>query len=180
MDERLQSAHRAGQIRMTIGRASDFFGPGALNTGVIGEGFFTSYFAGKGVDWLGRLDVPHSLSFVEDFGRGLVTLGQHEEALGEAWHIPAATPVTSREFLAMVFHIGGRTAAVRAAGKRLLQVGGIFNPLLRELPEMAYEFEQPFIMDGSKFTRAFGGTPTPLLAAIEATVSWFRARFPAS
>jgi nucleoside-diphosphate-sugar epimerase len=160
MDERLLAAHRAGQIRMTIGRASDFFGPGALNTGVIGENFFQAYFAGKRVDWLGKLDVPHSFSYVEDFARGLVTLGQHEEALGQAWHI------------------SGRTAEIRAAGKTLLRVGGIFSPLMRELAEMAYEFEQPFIMDGSKFTRAFGGAPTPLPMAIQETVSWFRARFP--
>jgi nucleoside-diphosphate-sugar epimerase len=178
MDERLLGAHRAGQIRMTIGRASDFFGPGALNTGVIGETFFESFFAGKRVDWLGRLDMPHTFSYVEDFARGLVTLGQHEGALGQVWHIPAAAPITSREFLDMVFHVAGRTARIRAAGKTLLQVGGLFNPLLRELAEMAYEFEQPFIMDGSKFTRVFGGTPTPLPAAIQETVSWFRSRFP--
>jgi nucleoside-diphosphate-sugar epimerase len=180
MDERLLAAHGAGQIRMTIGRASDFFGPGAVNTAVIGETFFQSYFAGKRVDWLGRLDVPHSFSYVEDFARGLVTLGQREEALGQAWHIPAAAPVTSREFLDMVFHIAGRTAQIRAAGKTLLRVGGVFNSLLRELAEMAYEFDQPFIMDGSKFTRDFGGTPTPLPTAIQETVSWFRSRFPTS
>jgi nucleoside-diphosphate-sugar epimerase len=178
MDERLLAAHRAGQIRMVIGRASDFFGPGALNTGIIGESFFKAYFAGKRVDWMGRLDVPHTFSYVEDFARGLVTLGQREEALGQAWHIPAAAPITSREFLDMVFYIAGRTAKIRAAGKNLLQVGGVFNPLLRELAEMAYEFEQPFIMDSSKYTRAFGGTPTPLRAAIQETVSWFRSWFP--
>jgi hypothetical protein len=58
----------------------------------------------------------------------------------------------------------------------MLQALGLFNPLLREVAEMAYQFEQPFIMDGSKFTRAFGGAPTPLPEAIAATVAWFRQR----
>ena len=179
MDERLLAAHRDGQIRMAIGRASDFFGPGALSTAAIGERFFQSYFAGKPVEWVGRLDMPHSFSYVEDFGRGLVTLGQHDEALGQAWHIPAVAPLTSREFLDNVFQIAGRPARIRSAGKALLQVGSIFSPLLREVNEMSYEFEQPFIMDGTKFTRAFGGSPTPLPTAIEETVTWFRRRIAA-
>jgi nucleoside-diphosphate-sugar epimerase len=176
MDERLLAAHRAGEIQMTIGRASDFFGPSALSTAVIGARFFQSYFAGKPVEWMGRLDAPHTFSYVEDFGRGLVTLGRHDEALGQAWHIPAVAPLTSREFLDTVFQIAGRPARVRVAGKVLLQVGGIFSPLLREVAEMSYEFEQPFIMDGSKYTSAFGGSPTPLPTAIQETVSWFRRR----
>jgi nucleoside-diphosphate-sugar epimerase len=177
MDERLMAAHRAGEIRMAIGRASDFFGPGALNTALIGEQFFKAFFAGKPVNWVGRLDVPHTCNYVEDFGRGLVTLGQHDEALGRAWHIPAADPlITGRQFLQLVFEIAGRRARIRTASKGLLQVAGLFNPLLREMAEMAYEFEQPYHMDGTKFTHAFGGTPTPLPEAIQSTVAWFQRR----
>jgi nucleoside-diphosphate-sugar epimerase len=174
MDRRLLAAHQAGEIRMAIGRASDYFGPGALNTATCGETFFKPYFAGKTVDWVGRLDVPHTFSYIEDFGRGLVTLSQHEQALGQAWHIPAAEAVTSQQFLDMVFAAAGRRAKVRRASKTMLQVLGIFNPMLREVAEMSYEFETPFVMDGSRFTAAFGGSPTPLPESIGAMVAWFR------
>ena len=180
MDERLMAASRAGEIRMAIGRASDYFGPGALNTALSGDYFFKAYFAGKPVDWPGRLDMPHSCSYIEDFGRGLVTLGQHERALGEVWHIPAVAPLTGRQFLDMLFEAAGRRAQVRAASKAMLRVIGLFNPIIREMVEMAYEFEQPFVMDGSKFMRAFGGAPTPLPDAIRATVRWFEGRMNAS
>lgn len=177
MDERLMAAHQAGEIRMAIGRASDFFGPGALNTALIGEHFWRAFFTGKAVDWVGRLDVPHTCSYVEDFGRGLVTLAQHDEALGQAWHIPAADPlITGQRFLDLVFEVAGRRARIRTASKGLLRVAGIWSPLLREIAEMAYEFEQPYHMDGSKFTRAFGGTPTPLREAVQSTVAWFQHR----
>lgn len=180
MDERLMAASRAGEIRMAIGRASDYFGPGALNTALCGDYFFKAYLAGKTVDWPGRLDMPHSCSYIEDFGRGLVTLGQHDRALGEVWHIPAVAPLTGRQFLGMLFEAAGRRAPARAASKGMLRVIGLFNPLIREMVEMAYEFEQPFTMDGSKFTRAFGGAPTPLPEAIRATVEWFEGRMSAS
>ncbi|PWT78269.1 MAG: NAD-dependent dehydratase [Chloroflexi bacterium] len=177
MDERLMAAHQAGEIRMAIGRASDFFGPGGLNTALIGERFFEAFYAGKAVDWVGRLDVPHTCSYVEDFGRGLVTLGQHDEALGQAWHIPAADPlITGRQFLDLVFEAAGKRARIRTASKGLLRVAGLWSPMLREMAEMAYEFEQPYHMDGSKFTRAFGGTPTSLREAVQSTVAWFQRR----
>jgi nucleoside-diphosphate-sugar epimerase len=177
MDERLMAAHQSGEIRMAIGRASDFFGPGALNTALIGEHFWRAFFSGKAVDWVGRLDVPHTCSYVDDFGRGLVTLAQHDEALGQAWHIPAADPlITGRQFLDLVFLAAARRARIRTASKGLLRVAGVWSPLLREMAEMAYEFEQPYIMDGSKFMRAFGGTPTPLPEAVQSTVAWFQRR----
>jgi nucleoside-diphosphate-sugar epimerase len=176
MDERLMAAHRSGEVRATIGRAADYFGPSATNTSVLGQQFFSAYLAGKTVDWVGKLDMPHSANYIEDFGRGLVTLGQQDTALGQVWHIPAAPALTGRQLLDLAFVAGGHRAKVRQASKLMLQALGLFNPLLREVAEMAYQFEQPFIMDGSKFTRAFGGAPTPLPEAIAATVAWFRQR----
>ena len=52
---------------------------------------------------------------------------------------------------------------------------GLFNPMLRELKEMLYEFEEPFVVDSSAFEAAFAGRATPLEDAIPATVAWFRA-----
>ena len=94
MDERLLAAHRSGEVQAAIGRASDFFGPGALNSSVAGDRFFDALLAGKSIQWIGRLDMPHTFSYLDDFGRGLVTLGARPEALGQSWHIPAAEPVT--------------------------------------------------------------------------------------
>ncbi len=178
MDERLLAAHRSGAIRAVIGRASDFHGPRARTTFTLGELFFTNYFAGKPVTWVGKLDMPHTFSYVTDFGRGLVTLGEFDQALGQAWHIPAAEPLTSRQLLDLAFEEGGRKAKIRAASGRMLSLLGIWSPLLREVAEMAYEFEAPFIMDSSKFARAFGSNPTPHREAVRTTIEWFRANVP--
>ena len=40
---------------------------------------------------------------------------------------------------------------------------------------MMYEFEEPFVVDSSKFERAFGVKATPMADAIKATVAWYRA-----
>jgi hypothetical protein len=48
--------------------------------------------------------------------------------------------------------------------------------MMRELAEMAYEFDQPFILDTSKYQSAFGAASAPLADAIAATVAWYRTR----
>ena len=52
---------------------------------------------------------------------------------------------------------------------------GLFNPTVRELDEMLYEFEQPFIVDGSKFERTFGIGATPLRGSIRRRWPWWKA-----
>jgi hypothetical protein len=41
---------------------------------------------------------------------------------------------------------------------------------------MRYEFARPYLLDGGKFTRAFGFTPTSHRDALAETTAWYRAR----
>jgi nucleoside-diphosphate-sugar epimerase len=68
---------------------------------------------------------------------------------------------------------------VQVAPKILLRAIGLFNPGIRETIEMLYEFEEPFVVDHSKFERAFGEHATPLKEAIAETVRWYRSKRPA-
>jgi hypothetical protein len=94
--------------------------------------------------------------------RALVTLAERDEADGQAWHLPAAEPLTGRQFLTLIFETAGRRPKIGGASRPMIRLAGLFNPLLRELNETLYQFEQPFICDASKFERAFGPfQPTP-------------------
>ena len=171
--EAILAAHAQGRIRATIGRAPDFYGPG-VRTSAVGEQFFTAVVAGKRVPWLGKLDVPHALSFVEDAARGLIILGTHEQALGQVWHIPTAQALTGRQYIALASEAAGVQASAMAVPGLLLRALGMTNAVLRESVEMLYEFNEPYLIDGSKYTRAFGGTPTPHQEALSRTVVWYR------
>jgi nucleoside-diphosphate-sugar epimerase len=61
-----------------------------------------------------------------------------------------------------------------ALGKTMLRLGGIFIPAAREVVEMMYEFEKPFVVDSSKFTKMFGMQGTPVREAIKQTVAWYK------
>ena len=177
MSQELMEAHTSGRVRIAIGRASDFFGPRVLASAA-GEQVFGRAVEGKSVQVAGDPDQPHTYTYVPDIGRGLVTLGEHEEALGRAWHLPSSETLTTREFVEMIFEEVGKPARIQAAPKLVLRALGLFSPPLRETIEMLYEFEEPFVMDHSDFTRAFGDHATPLGEAIRETVRWYRGKRP--
>jgi nucleoside-diphosphate-sugar epimerase len=170
--ETLLAAHRAGTVRAVIGRGSDYYGPGVRNS-VAGDRLFPAMLSGGKAMWAGSLDQPHSLTFIDDFARVLVTLGEREEALGEVWHAPPAEPLTGRQFIELAFAEAGRSPRVGTFSPLMIRLMGLINPIVRELGELAYEFEAPFILDGTKYLRAFGGAPTPHPAAIRATLGWY-------
>jgi nucleoside-diphosphate-sugar epimerase len=173
LTETLLAAHAQGQVRAAIGRATDFHGPG-VGTSTMGDRFFTALLAGKRVDWLDRLDKPHAMTFVDDFARVLITLGMREDALGQVWHVPTAAPLTGREYITLAAEEAGVAARPVAIPAAMLRLLGLFNPVVRELGEMLYEFNGPYLIDGSKYLRAFGGTPTPHREGLRRTIAWYR------
>jgi nucleoside-diphosphate-sugar epimerase len=169
----LMSAHKEGRVRASIGRGSDFFGPYARQS-LVGDGVFARAMAGKAAQLLGTPDLPHSVTYIDDFGRALVTLGEHHEALGEVWHVPNAPPVALRRFVEMVFAAIGRPVRIQVPPRPILRLLALFNPLLRAVVEQLYQSDRPWVVDGGKFERAFGWSATPLDQSIPATVAWFR------
>jgi nucleoside-diphosphate-sugar epimerase len=178
MSKELMEAHRSGKVRVAIGRASDFFGPRVLSSAA-GEQVFGRAVQGKSAQLAGDPEQPHTYSYAPDIGKGLAILGEREEALGQAWHLPSPETVTTRQFVEMIFEEVGKPARVQAAPKILLRAMGLFNPGMREIVEMLYEFEEPFVVDDSRFVREFGERATPLREAIQRTVRWYREERPA-
>ncbi|MBD0292876.1 MAG: NAD-dependent epimerase/dehydratase family protein [Jiangellaceae bacterium] len=171
--EDLLRAHRAGRVRVAIGRGSDFFGPHA-HLSTVGDGVFARAIAGKPAQVLGNADLPHTVTYIDDFARALVTLGERDEALGQVWHVPNAPTVSLRRFVEMVFQAAGHPPRLRRLPGWMLAPAALFSPTLRAVREQRYQRERPWVVDSSKFERAFGQRGTPLPDAIAATVGWFR------
>jgi nucleoside-diphosphate-sugar epimerase len=173
MAQTILEAHAKGRIRATIGRASNFYGPRVLDS-VAGKGMFQAILEGKGAQVLGNIDLPHTFTFIRDFAKGLVTLGEREEALGEAWHIPSAETITTRQFVEMVAQEAGSAPKFKPAPRLGIVLLAPFVPFMREVKEMLYEFEKPFIMNHTKFESMFGNHSTPHRDAIRETLDWYR------
>lgn len=169
----LLEAHKSGKVQATIGRGPDFFGPGVLDS-ALGERVFGAALANKPAEVLGNIDVPHTYIFIRDFAKGLVTLGQHEEALGQVWHIPSSETLTTRQIIQMIYQELGKEAKFRIAPKPFVSFLALFNSTMKELKEMLYQFEQPFVVDHEKYLRVFNSDTTPHQEAIRETMDWFK------
>jgi nucleoside-diphosphate-sugar epimerase len=180
MTGELLAAAKAGRVRFAIGRASDFFGAGVTQGSTMGERVFGNALAGRRADFIGNPDLPHTYSYVPDIAAGLATLGNDARAAGQVWHLPGPRTVTTRALLDLVAGEVGHRVAIRSVPKLAVRALGLVNPMMRELAEMAYEFDQPFVLDTSKYESAFGAAGTPLADAIAATVAWYRTRLSTS
>jgi len=173
MDQQLLTAHEAGKTRVAIGRASDYFGPGGLVTHM-GERVFYPALAGKKAQVMGDPDQLHTFSYIPDIAAGLATLGQSDAADGRAWHLPNDTTLTTRQVIEKVFDAAGTEPGISAMPRFMVGLIGMFNGPLREIKEVLFEFEEPFVVNSSDFESTFGRTATPLSEAIPTTVEWFR------
>jgi hypothetical protein len=60
----LMAAHDAGRVQVTVGRASDFFGPRAGERSLIGDWVNPPALADKPASVMGNPDVAHPYSFI--------------------------------------------------------------------------------------------------------------------
>jgi nucleoside-diphosphate-sugar epimerase len=176
MAKEVLAAHQAGKVRAVMVRASDYYGPAVVES-MAGERMFGFAIAGKAASAAGNLDAKHTYTYIDDVGKALAILGERDEALGQVWHVPNAEVTTTRQFINLIFEELGRPAKMSAVGKPMMRLAGLFIPAAREIVEMIYEFEKDFVVDGSKFTRAFGLQATPYREGVEQTVAWYRQNF---
>jgi nucleoside-diphosphate-sugar epimerase len=175
MTRELLDAAESGRIRIAIGRASDFFGAGVTES-ALGERVFANALAGKRADFIGNPDLAHTYSYVPDIAAGLATLGTDERAIGQVWHLPGPETGTTRALLQLVASEIGHPVGIRSMPKLVVRALGLVNPMMRELAEMAYEFEEPFVLDTTKFESTFGTAGASLATAVAETIAWYRIR----
>ncbi|QLE75295.1 NAD-dependent epimerase/dehydratase family protein [Streptomyces rectiverticillatus] len=175
--EQARKLHEQGRIKAVEVRASDFFGPGVTDGGHLAARVMPRLLRGKPVSVLGDPDAPHSWTYLPDAARALVEVAGEERAWGRAWHAPTEPALSTREMTArLAARAGSGPVAVRRLSPAVLGVASLFSPLLRELKEIRYQFDHPFVTDSSAYEAEFAVRATPVDDQVEATVAWWRER----
>lgn len=171
--ERLFAAHKAGEIRAVSGRASDFYGPRGTQGSHLGKFFWKSALrSGKG-----RVIVDpgaiHTYHYIPDVAAGLATLGTcDDDALGSPWMLPCSPAETLRALVARISLVSGRPLEVARIPGFIMGAMRLAMPIMREMQEMMYQWDGPFVVDDSRFRGRFGLLPANADAAAKATVDW--------
>lgn len=153
-EDLLLEADAAGKIRGAVLRLPDFYGPDVEKSFV--HDAFVAALQGRTANLLGPIDTPHEFVFVPDVAPVLLDLANRPEAYGRWWHLGGAGTITQREFATKVFAAVGKTPRLRVAGKNVLRVMGLFNPMMRELVEMHYLQTTPVVLDDSALRKLLG------------------------
>jgi nucleoside-diphosphate-sugar epimerase len=175
MAQELLAAHQAGRVQVAIGRASDYFGPRGGAQSNLGDRLFPAALAGKSASVLGDPDQPHTYTYIPDIGEGLAVLGEHPDAPGTVWHLPNDPNTrTTRELVDVVYRLAGQPRTrVRQVPPLLLRLAALTNRTLRELLEMQYQFEEPFVVDSNKIINTLGVPATPIEQALADTLATY-------
>ena len=172
----LLAAHAAGRVEVAIGRASDYFGPRGGAQSNLGDRVFPAALEGRTATVLGDLDQPHTYSYIPDIGEALAVLGEHADAPGQVWHLPNDPDTRStRQLVETIYELAGASKTkVRRVPTLLLRLLALRNPTLRELLEMQYQFEEPFVVDSSLITSKLDVAATPVDQALDDTLATYR------
>jgi nucleoside-diphosphate-sugar epimerase len=163
----------AGKLQALIARSADFYGPDNEKSFLI-ELVYKNLKRGKKANWLIDVDKKHSFTFTPDAAKATALLGNTADAYNQVWHLPTdATALTGREMVALFAKEMGQSADVTVLPKWLLKALGIFKPLMREMPEMMYQYDRDYHFDSSKFDAHFRLKPTSYTQGVKRIVSGF-------
>jgi nucleoside-diphosphate-sugar epimerase len=177
--ERLFGAHRRGEVRATTGRASDFYGPLGTRTH-LGDYFWPRALAGKTARVLVSPDAIHTYHYLPDVAAGLFALGCAEaDVEGRPWMLPCTPPETMRDLVTRFSIKLGRQIRLAGVPAWAVKAVGLFVPLLREISEMLYQWDEPFVINDRRFRERFRQEPTDPNEAAATTVAWAQRNYAA-
>jgi nucleoside-diphosphate-sugar epimerase len=121
-------------------------------------------------------DNLHDFTYVPDFARALESLiDAPDDAYGQAWHVPNPRPTrTLRDLLKLAAKMIGVEPNITVVPPVLASILGLFRSDVRELKEMRFQWDRPYIVDSSKFTRRFWDNPTSYEDGLQATIDYYK------
>ncbi|TMV50737.1 SDR family NAD(P)-dependent oxidoreductase [Paenibacillus mesophilus] len=168
MERVIMDAHRDG-ARALIARLPDFYGPDVPNSML--HVTLDAIAKRKSAMFVGKLDIPREYVYLPDAAKAVVELSINDDAYGEIWHIPGADTITGAELVRIAQAEAGQAKPVRSIGRKTFAILGLFNPFMREVREMLYLTEEPFVLSGAKYLERIGPLPaTPYERGIRETV----------
>lgn len=166
----LLDAIRNKGLTALIARSADFYGPDNENN-FVSQMVLKNLRNGKKPMWFVGPDIKHSFTYTPDAGRATALLGNTPDAYGQVWHLPTdSRPVTGKEFVSMISsELGTGKAKLSIVPKWMLYLLGLFIPVMREMPEMMYQYDRDYFFNSAKFTRRFNIKATPYEEGVKET-----------
>jgi nucleoside-diphosphate-sugar epimerase len=146
---------KLGKLTALIARSADFYGPGN-DKSMLNETVYKNIKKGKKPNWFINANLKHSFTYTPDAAKATALLGNTPDAYNQVWHLPTdQNPLTVKEIIGLFTKEMNVENKVSLLPMWLLKLLGLFMPLMREMPEMMYQYDRDYFFDSSKFNRRF-------------------------
>jgi nucleoside-diphosphate-sugar epimerase len=161
---------KAGTLLALIARSADFYGPDN-DKSFVNEMVYKNFKKGKRANWFIDADKKHSFTYTPDAAKATALLGNTEDAYNTIWHLPTDKNVlTGREFVELFSKEMKVANKIFVMPLWMLKIVGLFVPVLKEMPEMMYQYDRDYFFDSSKFEKRFKFKTTSYQEGVKLTV----------
>ena len=170
----LEEAAQQGSCKVIVLRLPDFFGANVTN-GLI-KPIFGNAARKKPMEWLINVDIPHQFVYTNDAVRLFFMLSE-EINLPDYFLINYGGEIVPsiKEWSKTISQISGSPEKVKVVSKALLGILSWFVPVIKELKENYYQFENTILLEDTKIKELYPDfRATSMEDAITETINWFR------
>ncbi len=168
----LMSEVKQGNLTALIARSADFSGG---KSSILHQLVTDNLLKGKKANWLSDAGKIHSFTFVPDAAKGTAILGNTPDAFNQVWHLPTdSSKLTGKQWIELVAGALNANPRYSILSPFMLGLLGIFIPVLKEVKEMAYQYDRDYFFDSGKFNRRFSYTPVTPREAVERLLAELR------
>lgn len=185
---RLRAGNKKGQLRQEMWeetkkyidkgvlaaevRASDYVSQGEQSP--LGDRFVPVILKGKTPSVIGSTNTKHSWTAPIDVARIAIELID-KKMFGDVWHVPTNTAKTFQEVADEICnYVGLKRVKVRLIPKPIFHAIGVVSPIVKELRETYYQFENEFIINDQKTREHLKLNPTDWDILIRDLVNKYR------
>jgi len=154
-----------------IARAADFYGPENKNSALTIMAV-DNLLKGKKAQAFGDIRRIHTYTYTPDAAKATAILGNSPDAFDQVWHVPTTKEkLTTRDWITLIAQELNRETKIQTVPKWMLNILGVFVPVMKEFPEMLYQYEQDYLFDSSKFEKKFNMVATQPKEGVKALIA---------
>ena len=156
LHEMIMKEVEKGSLTALIARSADFYGPDNKNSG-LNMMVVDNLLKGKKAQAFGNINNIHTYTYTPDAAKATALLGNTNDAYNQVWHVPTTKEqLTNLEWIQLIADELKVEAKIQTVPVWLIKILGLFMPIMKEFPEMNYQYEQDYIFDSTKFEKRFG------------------------
>jgi nucleoside-diphosphate-sugar epimerase len=161
---------KAKNLEGMIVRGADFYGPNVLLS--LTHSMVTEKVKSKSTSqWFGNPKLIHTFTYTPDAGKSVALLGNTPFAFNQTWHaLTSKEKITGEEYVRIACELAHRPYKIQPLSKTMLRLIALFVPVLREFPEMMYQYDNDYLFDSTKIEKAFSMKATSYMAGIAETL----------